>query len=117
MLKYLKKMKLISLIVISLFLVTNLSAQKAQKVAKTPKTETVVFSVKMDCESCLNKIKKQLAYEKGVKDLYLSLADDIVAIKFTPAKTDKEKLMAVIKKLEFEVTEIQSKESLPDKWQ
>ena len=112
------KIKVISLIAVSLFLMTNLSAQKAEKASKSKaaKTEIVVFKVNMDCEGCLNKIKKELSFIKGVKDLYLNLDNQIVAIKFQPSKTDREKLKDVIKKLKHEASELESFEKLPENW-
>ena len=107
--------KVLLLAVLSLLTVTYISAQKVEK-AKKAKTETVVYSVNMDCEGCLNKIKKELTYTKGVKDMYLNLSDELVAVKFDPSKTDKAKLMATIKKLGYTVTEQNSKEKLPSNW-
>ena len=114
------KSRLVFLTVVSLFFVTNISAQNVEKKAKKPKqvkTEIVVYSVSMDCQGCLNRVKKELTYTKGVKDLYLNLDDTIVAVKFQPAKTDKEKLKDAIKKLDLEVSELQSREKLPAAWQ
>ncbi|MCL2073594.1 MAG: cation transporter [Marinilabiliaceae bacterium] len=113
------KSKLNLLIVVSLFIVTTMSAQNVEKQAKQPKqakTEIVVFSVSLDCQNCVNKVTKEISFEKGVKDLYVSLEDGIVAVKFQPTKTDKEKLKEALIKLEYEVSELQSREKLPDKW-
>ena len=108
--------KVLLLAVLSLLTVTYISAQKVEK-AKKAKTETVVYSVNMDCEGCLNKIKKELTYTKGVKEMHLNLIGKIVAIKFDPSKTDKEKLMATIKKLGYTVTYLQqSEEWIPNSW-
>ncbi|MDR2926919.1 MAG: heavy-metal-associated domain-containing protein [Cytophagaceae bacterium] len=111
--------KVFCLIVASLLMVTGMSAQKAEKASKAvkkAKTEIVVCTVSMHCDNCVAKIKKQLSFEKGVKDLYLNLDDKMVAVKFQPAKTDKEKLMKAIKDLGYEVSEEQSKEKLPEAW-
>ena len=113
------KSKIIFLMVVSLLVVANISSQNVEKESKSSKqakTEIVVCSVNMDCQGCVNKVKNKLTYEKGVKDLYLNLDDGIVAIKFQPSKTDKEKLMETIRKMEYEVTELQSREKLPDNW-
>jgi len=107
--------RVILLVVMSLLTVTYLSAQKVEKVKKA-KTETVVYSVDMDCEGCLNKIKKELTFAKGVKELHLSLENQIVAVKFDPSKTDKEKLAGTIKQLGHTATEQESKENLPENW-
>lgn len=111
-----KRVMLLS--VLSLLMVTYMTGQKVEKVEKVKKekTETVVYLVSMDCEGCLNKIKKELTFAKGVKELYLNLETQIVAIKFNPSKTDKEKLAEVIKKMGHTATEQQSKEKLPVNW-
>jgi len=111
--------RVILLVVMSLLTVTYLSAQKAEKVsksAKKAKTEIVVYSVEMDCEGCLNKIKKELTFAKGVKELHLSLENQLVAVKFDPSKTDKEKLAEAVNKLGHKATEQESREKLPDSW-
>ena len=103
-------------IMITLALVCMISltaeAQKKQKKDKTPQTCT--FSVNMDCEGCVDKITKQLAYEKGVKDLDISLEEFTVAVTYRPDKTDKKHLAESIKKLGYEVKEVK-KEKKPEK--
>jgi copper chaperone CopZ len=113
------KEKLIFVIVISLLSVMNMSAQKAEKVksAKKAKTETVVYSVNISCDNCVNKIKKQLSFEKGVKDLHFSLEDKVVAVKFDPTKTDRKKVFETIKKLGYIVSEQETIEKAPKSWQ
>ena len=106
------------MVVILLMATTLVSAQDADKSSKKVKikTEIVVYTVDMDCESCLNKIKKELTFAKGVKDLYLNLENNVVGVKFDPAKTDKDKLAEAIKKLGHTVEEQQTKDLLPDTW-
>ena len=111
--------KLISLISIALLMVTAISAQTEKK-EKTTKpanaTEIVVCSVNVHCDNCVARIKKNISFEKGVKDLYISLEDNIVAVKYQTSRTDKKKIQDAIKKLGYEVSEKQSKEQLPDSW-
>ena len=96
-------------IMITLALVFMISiTSEAQKKDKTPQTCT--FSVNMDCQGCVEKITKQLAYEKGVRDLDISLENFTVAVTFRPAKTDKKHLAESIKKLGYEVKEVKKEE-------
>ena len=111
--------KLIALISIALLMVTTISAQieKKEQTAKSANdTEIVVCSVSIHCDNCVAKVKKNISFEKGVKDLYVSLDDKIVAVKYQTSKTDKKKIQEAIKKLGYEVSEKQSKEQLPDSW-
>jgi periplasmic mercuric ion binding protein len=95
----------------------GLHIMQAQKSGKPTKSvETVIFTVNMDCQDCVNKLTKQLAFEKGVKDLYLNLNDQVVAIKYRADKTTKELLKKSIEKLEYQVAERQSREGLPEGW-
>ena len=102
-------MRVVPIILAGLFLfgVSTISAQDVKKVAKKPTTEAqVVFSVSMDCHNCEQKIKKNIAYEKGVKDLSTNLETKLVTIKYQSDKTDKAKLKKSIEKLGFTCKEV-----------
>lgn len=66
--------------------------------AKTEK-RTVVFNVDLHCQGCVNKIEKNIPYEKGVKDLQCSLPSKTVVVTFDPAKTSVEALQQAFQKL------------------
>lgn len=70
------------------------------------KTETVVYKVEMDCQSCVNKIEKNMVYEKGIKDLKVDFEKQTVAITYKSDKTNGEKLVAAFKELGFEASEL-----------
>ena len=65
--------------------------------------KTVVFSVNMHCEKCVEKIRENISYEKGVKGLEISLEDKTVKIVYDPKKTDVRKLGDAISGLGYEV--------------
>jgi len=96
-----KAVKII-LAVVFLFSVSAVSAQD-KNVEKKPKSkdEQVVFSVNLHCESCEQKVKKNIPYEKGVKDLTTDLSKQLVTITYQKDKTDKAKLKKAIEKLGF----------------
>jgi len=96
-----KAVKII-LAVVFLFSVSAVSAQE-KKAEKKPKekVEQVVFSVSMDCHNCEMKVKKNIPYEKGVKDLTTDLSKKLVTITYQADKTDKAKLKKAIEKLGF----------------
>lgn len=77
----------------------------AQKTETKSTKEIVVFSVGLHCQDCVNKIKKNISFEKGVKDLNVSLKDKTVTITFDNSKTNKETLKKAIEKLGYEVRE------------
>lgn len=68
------------------------------------KTETVTFSVSMDCRNCEKKITENISFEKGVKDLSTDLPSRTVKVEFDPVKTDTLKLAAAIRKLGYKVS-------------
>lgn len=67
---------------------------------------TVNFSVspRMTCQNCENKIKSNIRYEKGVKQIETSLADQLVTIKYDAAKTNPEKIAKSFKKIGYVAT-------------
>ena len=81
----------------------------AQDKKRNTKEEQVVFSVSMDCHNCEQKVKKNIPYEKGVKDLSTDLEKRLVTIKYHTDKTDKAKLKKSIEKLGFTCEEVTGK--------
>ena len=75
-----------------------------------PEKKTVTFRVEMHCEKCKEKIERNLAYEKGVLDLEISLKDKTVAVTYDAKKTDEKKLTDALKKLGYEATILQPKQ-------
>lgn len=69
--------------------------------AKAPETAAFTLSPKMTCSNCENKIKSNLRFEKGVKDIKTSIPDQTVSISFDPEKTSAEKLIAAFKKIGY----------------
>lgn len=65
---------------------------------------TVCFTVNppMSCVNCENKIKSNLRFEKGVKNIEASAADALVTVKFDKRKTSIDKLIPAFKKIGYE---------------
>jgi len=76
-----------------------------QKPSKKKKGEVkeVTFLVHLHCENCVKKVQENIAFEKGVKDLKVSLEDQTVALKYDAAKTSEATLKAAIEKLGYPV--------------
>ncbi len=77
----------------------SLAAQ--DKAAKTEKVKTMKCWASMDCAKCQAKIEKNIAFEKGVKDLAVDLPTKIVTITYRTDKTSPEKLEKAIQKLGY----------------
>lgn len=78
---------------------TDLKPAKKKKV----QIKEVVFHVHLHCENCVKKVQENIAFEKGVKDLKVSLEDQTVALKYDASKTSEAALKAAIEKLGYEV--------------
>ena len=91
-----------ALMAIAIILFTSAAFAQKQEVKKV---ETVVFNVEMDCHGCANKIKKNLPFEKGVKDLKVDFDKQKVTLVYKTKATTKEALKKAIEKLKFKVTE------------
>ena len=63
----------------------------------------VIFHAHLHCNNCVKKVQENIAFEKGVKDLKVSLEDQTVAIKYDAAKTSEDTLKAAIEKLGYPV--------------
>ncbi|MBR1878374.1 MAG: cation transporter [Paludibacteraceae bacterium] len=66
--------------------------------AKTDK-QTVVFDVDIHCQGCIDKIQKNIAFEKGVKDLRCDLKSKTVVVVFDASKTDVPTLQKAFAKI------------------
>ena len=82
----------------------NLQAQTKKDQSK----KTVMFNVSMHCESCQRKIEKNIAYEKGVKDMAVKLEDKTVTIKFDTLKTKESKLIKAFNDLGYEANVVKT---------
>lgn len=80
----------------------EVSSQVKKKKAKA-QLKDVVFHVHIHCNNCVNKIVENISFEKGVKDLDVSLEKQTVAIKYDEAKTSEAVLKAAIEELGYEV--------------
>ncbi|MBR1960917.1 MAG: heavy-metal-associated domain-containing protein, partial [Bacteroidales bacterium] len=80
---------------------TSTLTQKQKTSRKKGEVKEVTFLVHLHCENCVKKVQENIAFEKGVKDLKVSLEDQTVAIKYDAAKTSEDTLKAAIEKLGY----------------
>ncbi len=92
-------------------LVLGLAALSAT--AAQPSDTTVCFTVEppMTCANCVNKIKSNLRFEKGVKKIDASVKDAVVEVTFDKNKTSLQKLVPAFKKIGYKATPV----ALPEK--
>ena len=83
---------------------TEATTQTDKKTAKKKaELKEVTFKVDIDCAGCVKKIQENIAFEKGVKDLKVSLQDQTVYIKYDASKTNEATLKTAIQKLGHKV--------------
>lgn len=67
------------------------------------------YQTNLHCKNCAAKIKDNVAFEKGVKDLSIDVDAKTVTIVYKTSKTDAEKLCAAIRKLGYKAELVEDK--------
>lgn len=71
------------------------------------KKEKVTFKVEgMDCQNCVKKIEKNIAFEKGVTDLKCDLSTRTAEVTYRADKTSTDKLASAFKKIGMEAVAV-----------
>ena len=83
---------------------TSLTDSRPSKKKKAELKE-VTFHVHLHCANCVKKVEENIAFEKGVKDLKVSLDNQTVYIKYDAAKTSEAALKAAIEELGYPVSD------------
>ena len=98
-------MKKLILLAFALFLAVLTQAQTIKE---------VVFTTEPDihCESCVNKIKNNLRFEKGVKAINPDLQTKLVTIQYDSEKTNPENLIKAFAKIKYKATVVEPKKEL-----
>ena len=95
-------MKRILIIIMTVLLAFSVSSFAGPK--KKTELKEVTFSVHLHCANCVKKVQENISFEKGVKDFHVCMEDQIVYLKYDPAKTSEETLKAAIEKLGYKVS-------------
>ena len=74
--------------------------------AKDIKTVVVTTQPQMHCASCENKIKGNLRFEKGVKEIECNIEAQRVTITYDAEKTNSEKIIQSFGKFGYKATEV-----------
>lgn len=87
-------MKKLILLTFALFLAVLTQAQSIKEVVYTTEPD-------IHCESCVNKIKNNLRFEKGVKAINPDLQTKLVTIQYDSEKTNPENLIKAFAKIKY----------------
>ena len=74
--------------------------------AKDIKTVVVTTQPQMHCASCENKIKGNLRFEKGVKEIECNIEAQRVTITYDAEKTNSENIIQSFGKFGYKATEV-----------
>ena len=97
--KTMMKMKAIMLLAMISLFALNASAQKADEAQ-------VLFSVKIDCKSCVKKIENHFGPMRGVKKVKCNMEKQTVEIVYSTKRLDEAKLAEEFKKLDLEAAPV-----------
>lgn len=75
-------------------------------IAKNIKTVVLTTTPIMHCESCENKIKGNLRFAKGVKQIETNIAEQTVTVSYDADKTTPAKLAAAFGKFGYKAKEV-----------
>ena len=101
-------MKRILILLLALLPMVAVLADKQDK-------QVVVLSCDLHCQGCCDKIMKNIAYEKGVKDIVCDLKTQTVTVTFNAAKTDVPTLLKAFDKIGKPAKEGTSREQVGNK--
>jgi copper chaperone CopZ len=76
--------------------------------AKDIKTAIFTTNPEMHCESCENKIKGNLRFEKGIKSIKTDLKSKTVTIQYDADKTNVQNIIKGFKKIKYEAKKVKS---------
>ncbi|MBN2175787.1 MAG: heavy-metal-associated domain-containing protein [Bacteroidales bacterium] len=85
---------------------------------KDDKFKEIEIKTSAQCEMCKERIEKNMAFEKGVKDVVLDLETKVLTIKYRSDKTDPGKLKKAVSKIGYDADDVaadpKAYEKLPD---
>ena len=85
-------MKRLAIFLLALLPIVGIVAAKQDK-------QGVVLSCDLHCQGCCDKIMKNIAYEKGVKDIVCDLKKKTVTVTYDANKTDIQTLLKAFEKI------------------
>ncbi len=104
------KINTLTLMAVALLLSINVFAQK-----KAKKTETVEIKSSVVCGMCEERVTKELAFEKGVKDVKVNLETKVISVTYRSDKTDKETIKEAITKIGYDADDLLANDAAYEK--
>lgn len=86
-------------LLVALLLLSPFALRLSPVYAAKPDKQVVVLSVDLHCQGCCDKIMKNIAFEKGVKDIVCDLKTKTVIVTFDANKTNVPTLLEAFKKI------------------
>ena len=74
--------------------------------AKDIKTVVLTTQPEMHCANCEKKIKDNIRFEKGIKNIKTNLGTKTVTIEYDADKTNVQNIIEGFKKIKYEATEV-----------
>ena len=81
------------------FLILLLALLPMVAIQAKPNKQTVVLYCDLHCQGCCDKIMKNIAFEKGVKDIQFDMEQQTVTVTFDANKTDVPTLQKAFAKI------------------
>jgi copper chaperone CopZ len=103
-----KHLMIMSLSILVLMIGTNHAI--AQDENSNDKYSYTMLEVSMDCNACEEKVKTQLAYTKGVKEVKTDHVKNQVAVKYLNKKCSEKDLIASLAEIDYEA-KVKSKDA------
>ena len=103
-------MKSLLIMFLMVFGLNALSQEKTTKEEKTPKFKTVKIKTSAVCGMCETTIENGLTKVKGVKNSQLNVKSKIVTVKYSPKKTDPEKIRKAITLIGYDADDMPADE-------
>ena len=104
---YVMKKIIVLLLALMPFVGVEAESQKSKVESQKPANkETVVLSCDLHCQGCCDKVMKNIAFEKGVKDIVCDLRTKTVTVTFDPRKTDVPTLLKAFERIKKPAKEV-----------
>ena len=81
----------------------------SRKAKKKKDIRTIVLSADVHCHSCSNKIMENIAFEKGIKDLKVSVPEKKITVKYDASKTNEEAILEAFRKIGYPAVVVERK--------
>ncbi|MCF0206013.1 MAG: cation transporter [Bacteroidales bacterium] len=96
------KKNILILVLVALFGISNVFAQDKKEAKSDSKISEVILTTEMHCQDCADKVKKQLAYTKGVIDVQTNYEKNAVYVKYRNDKTNNDALIKSLKEINYD---------------